>query len=118
MADEAQTEAATEQAEKHGAKLVTVVFSAGRAAYHVAEDREAKQCWLSVERYPLPCPQAHPGMRPNLGGALTADGQGWRKVYDVAWTMLAAKETVVLPADDLLVVDYRAAEIFVAEVTE
>jgi hypothetical protein len=88
-----------------GARLVTVLYSQGRDLYRVPS--LDKPCWLSVKVYDLPATQL-PADAIYLGAATSASGNGWRKAYARIWRSIIAGDSVTLPADDPMVVDYAS----------
>jgi hypothetical protein len=91
--------------------LITVLYSSHRDLYQVPAMN--KECWLSVQVYALPAQELQEGQAgtpvpPYLGGALTADGKAWRKVYAKSWSVVQPGTFMTVAADDPLVMDYAA----------
>jgi hypothetical protein len=85
---------AGQQREKVRTALVTVLYSIVGDVYKVPSANA--DLWLSVQVDAEP----HPG-----AAVQTADGRGWRRAY-CAVHLIYAGQSVALPADDPLVVDY------------
>ena len=90
---------------QEGTRLVTVLYSKDGDLYRVPS--LDKPCWLSVKLYDLPAAQL-PADTIYLGAATSANGNGWRKAYARTWRSIIAGDSVPLPADDPMVVDYEA----------
>jgi len=85
--------------------IVGVLYSEGHSLYCVPS--LVGGFWLSVAVHSFPAPE----VRKNIvyfGSVETADHQGWRSAYN-RWGFTQGGDTVSLPADDPLVVDYVAA---------
>ena len=90
---------------QEGARLVTVLYSKNRDLYRVPS--MDKPCWLSVKVYEFPAPQLSADAI-YLGTATTAKRMGWRKAYAGIWNAIVAGDSVTVPADDPMVIDYAA----------
>jgi hypothetical protein len=88
------------EAEKSGTRMVTVLYSVHHDVYKVPS--LGVDHWLSVRVYALET------FGVSEFAVRTADRKGWRRLYN-NWSIIMPGETVTLPADDPMVVDYAAA---------